>query len=165
MRRLWCVLVAVVLLVAGCRPSAAEPQSAEFSCTVEATYRELNVKGTLTRYGAGTLALAFDEPETLNGLTVRWDGEAITLSLHGLEFTADAASVPESALGTEIVAALDAALRGEGERREAGGVLTVNGSGPNGAYTLTFDAQSGVPLALSVPSLPLTVTFSEVMVQ
>ncbi len=162
MRRWWCVPVLLMVLLAGCRPAKnAEPKAVEFSCKMQATYRDLAVEATLTRYGAGTLALEFEQPDTLRGLTARWDGEAVTLSLYGMEFTAELSSVPESALGREIVAVLDAALRGEGELRRENGVLTLRGNTSDGAYTATFDAESGMPRTLSVPHLPLEVRFSE----
>ena len=98
MRRcaVWMVLV-VLCLTTGCRGSApaAEPVGEQFTCTIQALYRDLAVEGTLTRATAGTLTLEFDKPDTLNG-----------------------------------------------------------------AYELVCDGNSGVPLSLSVPSLPLTVTFS-----
>ncbi len=163
MRRcaVWMVLV-VLCLTAGCRGSApaAEPVGEQFTCTIQALYRDLAVEGTLTRATAGTLTLEFDKPDTLKGLTVRWDGDTVKLSMLGLDFSIDPNTVPESALGKEIIAALDTALRGEGERKLTDGKLVVAGNGANGAYELVCDGNSGVPLSLSVPSLPLTVTFS-----
>ena len=160
MRRLAWVLAAVMLLTGCSRRTAAEPIGEGFSCAVEAVYRELQVRGTLTREAAGTLTMQFTAPDTLDGLTARWDGGDVTLTMHGMTFAMDPASVPESALGEEIVAAFDAALRGEGERTKKGDTLIVRDSGANGEYTLTFDAKTGQPLSLSVPGLPLTATFS-----
>ncbi len=163
MRRAACIVVCLLVLLTGCSGSkpAADPVSEGFSCTVQAVYRDMTVAGTLTREAAGTLTLAFTEPDTLSGLTARWDGETVTLSMYGLEFSVDPATVPESALGEEIIAAFDTALRGEGERTTEDGKLVITGNGSNGAYTLTFDAETGVPLSLSVPSLPLSATFSD----
>ena len=163
MRRLAGLALCAILLLTGCRSQqAAEPVSHDFSCTVQAVYRELAVEGTLTRTSAGTLTLVFSEPPTLDGLTARWDGETVTLSMYGMSFSVDPAAVPESALGEELLAAFDSALRGEGEQRIENGKRIVSGNGANGAYTLVFDAASGVPLSLSVPSLPLTATFLNV---
>lgn len=161
MRRLAWLLAAMVLLTGCSRRTAAEPIGEGFSCAVEAVYRELQVRGTLTREAAGTLTMQFTAPDTLNGMTARWDGSDVTLTMHGMSFAMDPASVPESALGEEIVAAFDAALRGEGERTQKDGKLTVRDQGANGEYTLVFDADTGHPLSLSVPSLPLTATFSQ----
>lgn len=161
MRRAACIVVCLLVLITGCSGSkpAADPVGEGFTCTVQAVYRDMTVAGTLTREIAGTLTLAFTEPETLNGLTACWNGETVTLSMYGLEFSVDPATVPESALGEEIITAFDTALRGEGERTIEDGKLIVSGNGQNGAYTLTFDAETGEPLSLSVPSLPLSATF------
>lgn len=163
MRRLAVLVLGLVMVLTGCRSAAptADPVGEGFTCAVKATYRDLAVSGTLSREAAGMLTLSFDEPETLAGLTARWDGETVTLSMYGLSFSVDPDTVPEGALGEELIAAFDAALRGEGERAVDDGVLTVAGTGQNGAYTLTFDAATGAPLSLSVPALPLTATFSE----
>ncbi len=161
MRRAAGLLLGLVLVLTGCRGvTATQPISEGFTCAMQATYRDLKVSGTLTRDGAGRLGLTFDEPSTLKGLTVRWDGETVTLSLGGMSFSVNPDAVPERALGEEIVSAFDTALRGEGKRTTENGKLTVEGNGPNGAYTLAFDAETGEPLSLSVPALPLAATFS-----
>lgn len=163
MRRVAGLLLGLVLVFTGCRgATAAEPIGEGFTCAVKAIYRDLEVSGTLTRDGAGRLGLTFDEPSTLKGLTVQWDGENVTLSLGGMSFSVSPDAVPERALGEEIVSAFDTALRGEGKRTTENGKLIVEGNGSNGAYTLVFDAKTGEPLSLSVPALPLTVTFSDV---
>ncbi len=164
MRRCVALIVAVLLLSAtGCRQSAgaSDPIGSGFSCRIQAQYKELDVAGVLERQNAGMLRLTFSAPETLEGLCAVWDGESVTLSFEGLEFSVDPDSVPESALGEEIVAVLDAAIRGEGDRREEDGQLIISGTGANGRYELICDAATGEPLSLSVPSLPLAVTFSE----
>lgn len=164
MRRAAWVLAVLALLVVltGCsRKTAADPIGEGFSCRVSGVYRDLQVRGTLTREAVGTMTVSFTAPETLAGLTARWNGGDVTLTMHGMIFTMDPASVPESALGEELVAAFDAARRGEGERTQKDGRLTVCGNGANGEYTLTFDATTGYPLALSVPGLPLAVEFTE----
>lgn len=161
MRRWGAGLLAAILI--GCVGCAKKPQAvpdtAQFACDFTATYREMRVAGSLKRYGAGTLSLTFTEPETLSGLAAVWDGEAVTFSLHGLSFSADPAVLPESALGQELVAVLDGALRGEGDCRTEQGKLVVNGTVNGTAYTLVCDGESGKPVSLSVPSLPLEATF------
>lgn len=164
MRRVAVCLVCVMVLLAGCavkRPPT-EPVSEGFTCTVQATYRDIPIQATLTRETAGALTLEFHEPSTLNGLTARWNGEEVTLSMYGLSFSVDPATVPESALGEELLAVFDTVRRGEGERNAENGTLTVNGNGENGEYTVVFDEKTGYPLSLSVPSLPLVAEFSNV---
>ncbi len=165
MRRVavWAMVVMVSLLTACRRTSpSAELLGDGFTCTIEAQYQKMRVVGTVTRRSAGTLSVSFTEPATLDGLVAEWDGEQVTLSFRGLQFTVDPSSVPESALGEEVLAALDAVQRGDGERTVEDGKVTVAGNGTNGQYVLVCDADTGIPLSLSVPSLPLEVVFSNV---
>ncbi len=158
------VVVAVLLmvLITGCRSSkTAEPVGSGFSCRIQADYKDMDVEGTLVRQTAGMLKITFSAPETLAGTTALWDGETVVLEMGGMSFSVDPSTVPESALGEEIVAVLDAAIRGEGDRHEEDGKLIISGSGSNGKYELACDAKTGVPVSLSVPAIPLFATFSE----
>ena len=150
-----------ILCGAGCRKKqVAPPIATDFTCEFRAVYRELAVEGTLTRRSAGSISLGFTKPETLNGLTATWDGETVKLSLLGLEYTLNPESVPEAALGKELLAVLDAALRNEGNTAQDGKAILLQGVCNNHDYTYRYDAASGAPLSLSVPDLPLSITFS-----
>ncbi len=157
------VFLFCVLCAGGCAPKQQVPQpmAADFLCEFRANYRELTVAGTLTRYTAGTLLLAFSQPETLSGLTAEWNGETVKLSFLGLEYTVSPEVVPEAALGKELTAVLDAALRGEGERKQEGAAVTVTGMVGEHTYTYVYDSQTGAPQSLVIPSLPLSMTFSD----
>ena len=156
------IVILLALMLAGCdQTPAAEPVGSGFTCRIQAEYKDLDVKGVLVRQSAGTLKLEFSAPESLAGMTALWDGDSVELQMNGMSFSVDPATVPESAMGEEIVAVLDAAVRGEGDRTQKDGKLFVCGNGNNGAYELVCDAETGQPLSLSVPSLPLTVTFSD----
>ncbi len=163
-RRIFALCFAFVIVLAGCnrKKSAAEPVSVDFICDFHAQYNDLSAKGVLTRRTAGTLLLEFSEPETLAGLSAEWDGETVTLQYMGLSYDIDPDTLPESALGEGLIAAFDAALRGEGARQETDGRVTVTGLSGNAEYAYVYDAETGTPLSLSVPSLPLTVTFTNV---
>lgn len=152
--------VVLVCLAAGCRPKEASPPVVtDFVCSLRATYGDLAVAGTLKRQTAGTLELAFTEPETLNGLTAVWNGETVTLSMYGLSFDVDPSQIPESALGEELIAAFDAALRGEATDRTEDGDRVFEGAGANGAYTLVCNGETGFPKTLTVPVLGLYAEF------
>ncbi len=164
MRRVLGLVAVFLILFAGCRRKVpmADPVGEGFSCTFDAAYQDMRIRGTLTRKNAGTLTLSFTEPATLDGLVAAWDGEKIIFSLHGMSFSVDPASIPESALGQELLSALDAVGRGEGERTAEDGAVVLKGNGANGEYVLRYDGETGLPLSLSVPALPLQITFSDV---
>lgn len=164
-RRILVLCFTCLIILTGCsRKQPTEPVAVDFVCEFQAQYNDLTATGTLTRRTAGTLLLQFSKPETLAGLSAEWNGEKVTLKYGGLSYDVDPDKLPESALGEGLITAFDAALRGDGERQEADGKVTVSGLSGNAQYTYVYDASTGMPLSLSIPSLPLTVTFSNTQV-
>lgn len=165
-RRALALGLILVLPLFGCRKAkAAEPLSTDFVCAFHAQYQNMTVDGTLTRHTAGTLLLEFSNPETLAGLSAEWGDESVRLRYKGLSYTVAPDSLPESALGESLMAAFDAAARGEGTRKETDGSVTVNGLSGTVPYTYVYDKLSGAPLSLSAPSIPLDVTFFDIQTQ
>lgn len=160
-----CLLTAFsLLLCAGCssHPAAQEPPAVTgFSCDADVSYQDMHVKGKLTRMEEGSLTLALTEPETLDGLTMKWNGEAISFELYGMSFGVDPEAIPESALGQSIVNALDAVEQSEAAASTAeDGSAVVSGSSVSGEFELTFDPDSGQLLSLRFPDLDMNATFS-----
>lgn len=154
-------LALLVLVAGGCRPQMPpEVKASDFSCTFEATLGDTLFGGTLKRYTVGTLELIFDKPETVNGLTARWDGETIALQFHGLSFDVSSGSFPEQALGEVVVGVLDEVLRGDRQGTVQDGALTIGGSLNGVDYTLVCDAANGMPKRLAVPDYELEMVFS-----
>ncbi len=152
----------MVLLCGGCRPiSPPTVRATDFSCEFQATLGEMALSGTLKRYTAGTLELGFTEPDTLEGLTARWDGETVQLQLFGLSFDVPSDSLPEKALGEALIGVLDEALRGEATGTLKDGALTVEGDLDGVTYTLVCDGTSGFPRRLTVPAYEVDVVFKE----
>ena len=105
------VLLMALLLCTACNSQNKNPEkpvTTGFACDVDMTYQDMRVKGHLTRMSAGTLKMEFTEPATLNGMSMEWDGETISVKYAGLSFGVDPAAVPESALGKGLLDALDA---------------------------------------------------------
>lgn len=164
------LLLALCLLIVGChRPqTTAPPIATGFSCTARGTYRGEEVAGTITRTAAGLLTISLTAPEALDGLSMAWDGESVTLKLLGIEWAINPDTIPEAALGERVLRALDAVVYGEYADESAltddGRLKTVGTAGDtadNAAFTLYSDPESGALLSLEVPSEELTLTFSE----
>ena len=139
---------------------AEEPVTAGFECDMDVQYRDMEVKGHLTRQTAGTLLLEVTEPATLNGLSMEWDGENVQLRLHGLSFDVDPSAIPQSALGKGILGALDTALGLHEDRTVTEEGVSTKGSTLDGEFTLVSDPETGNLLSLTIPSLELTAQFS-----
>ena len=165
-RRILAIGTIFLLLLTGCnRKKTAEPLSADFVCDFRAAYNDMIAEGTLTRRTAGTLLLEFSKPETLDGLSADWNGEKVTLKYMGLSYDVDPDELPENALGQGLLSAFDAVLRGAQIKEEKDGAVTVTGLSGKASYTYVYDASNGAPLSLTVPSIPLTVTFSNIQSQ
>lgn len=139
---------------------AETPVTTGFECDADLTYRDMQVKGHLTRLTTGTLTLDIDEPETLKGMTMQWDGETVSVKMYGLSFGLDPAAVPETALGRSLLAALDAALHPSGEGKVTENGLVTNGEAAGGTFTITSDPETGSLLSLELPSAQLKATFT-----
>lgn len=139
---------------------AETPVTTGFECDADVTYRDMQVKGHLTRLTTGTLTLDIDEPETLKGMTMQWDGETVSVKMYGLSFGLDPAAVPETALGRSLLAALDAALHPSGEGTVTENGLVTNGQAAGGTFTITSDPETGSLLSLEIPSAQLKATFT-----
>lgn len=152
--------VAALLTSCSSKKKTEQPVTVGFSCDVNVEYEDMNVKGHLTRSTAGTLSFDVKEPSTLNGLTMQWNGDTITIKLHGLSFNVDPDTIPQSALGKRILGVLDAALgiREEGKLTEEG--LLTRGSSSVGEFEIVSDPKNGNLLLLRIPSANLKATFS-----
>ena len=164
MQRIFAFALFVLLpLVGGCsKPQPAEPLTVGFSCEFRAQYNDLAAAGTLTRQTAESVSLEFSEPDTLKGLTAKWDGQTVRLQYLGLSYSVDPNDLPENALGEQLLSVFQTVLQHHGDSIQENGRVTVTGLNGNNPYSYVYDAESGMPLSLSVPAIPLTVTFSNV---
>lgn len=166
------VLLALCLLSVGCNhpKTTAPPIATGFSCAAAGTYRGEEVAGTITRTAAGLLTISLTAPEELEGLSMVWDGETVTLKLLGIEWAISPDTIPEAALGERILRTLDAVVYGESEgdsiltddgRLKTVGSASDTATADTAAFTLYSDPESGALLSLEVPSEELTLAFSE----
>lgn len=161
MKKWVCTVVAVALMLSavGCtRDKPAETVTDGFSCRVAAAYREMNVEGDLRCAEDGDLSLTFTLPKSLQGVTLGWDGDQITMALGDMQMDVPADSVPQSAL-IRCLSRVLTAPHGEGTDTDDGYV--VKGEVEDTDYTITFDSASGLPRSLSVPDEELEATFTD----
>lgn len=164
LRRLFSLL-AVVLCVTtlfGCgkrRDDAAQPVTTGFTCEVNIAYRDLTLKGQLSRSQDGRLLVTLIEPPSLSGMAISWDGKEMAMELGGLRVPVNADNVPQSALIKSLLSVLTAEPI-DGEMAEEG--YTIQGEVDGKDYTIVCAPDTGLIRSLSVPEDELTVTFSEV---
>ncbi|HHV50496.1 MAG TPA: hypothetical protein GXX54_02160 [Clostridiales bacterium] len=155
-----CLLVVLSFAACSKKGKAEKPVTTGFSCDVEASYDDMNVKGRLTRSSAGTLTFEVTEPESLKGLSMQLNGDSISIKLFGLSFDVKPENIPQTALGKSMLSALDSALdaKDQGEITEEG--LVTKGSTPAGDFEIVSDPKTGNLLKLRIPSANLAATFS-----
>lgn len=126
-----------------------------FQSEVKLQAGELELEGTVKRYGTGIWEMTVNSPVTLAGLTLAANDSGVTASLGELTLELPMENVSEKAVFALIFKAVDSAASGF----EAG-VLTCTdtedgkvcgGEFAGGTYTLTFDPQT---LALTKIEIP-----------
>ena len=82
-------------------------------------------------------------------------------AIHGISASVDAQKVPQAAVMPLLLRVLDATaeLAGGGEKTADG--WQISGEWDGTAYILVSDPQTGDLISVSVPSIPLTVRFSD----
>ncbi len=160
MRRLLAALILCCLLLTSCSTSqSVAPVVSGFQCHVGVEYEEIRLQALLERKSTGSLTLTVSEPESIEGLSMTWDGSQMILSLGGLKLATAPDNLPASALVFSLCEALDACMEQRGY--PADGAIKIENEGTNGGYTLIYNAQSGYPEMLTIPDLELTVCFSD----
>lgn len=157
------VLVLALTLLTACSPAAKEPEkpvTTGFSCDVDMTYQDMQIKGRLTRMSAGMLKMEFEEPATLNGMSMEWDGEEVKVRMGALSFGVTPDQIPESALGRSVMEALDAGFRAEGSAAVTDKGLSTKGESVNGQFEILSDPTTGQLISLKIPAIGLTAAFS-----
>lgn len=162
-RRLFLLLTVILCaaLLFGCgkrRNDAAQPVTTGFTCEVSIAYRDLALKGQLSRSQDGRLLVTLTEPPSLGGMAISWDGKEMAMELGGLRVPVNAENVPQSALIKNLLSVLTAEPT-NGEMTEEG--YTVQGEADGKAYTLICAPDTGLIRSLSVPEDELEVIFSE----
>lgn len=168
MRRWWAAALALLLCLtaAGCQPKPDSrtdnrPITSGFSCTASAEYAGMTVRGRLTRETGGALTLNVTEPPTLRGALLTLTNDKLTVAIGSLKTSLDPGQYPQLGAMPVLLSALDAAaaLTDGGERTAAG--LQFSGETDAGRFSLLSDPATGNLLSLTLPDVPLTVTFSD----
>ena len=160
----WIWVVIVVAVIGGLaflsgrkqEVNAAQPVTDGFTCAVEIDYRQLSLKGQLSRMADGRLLATFSEPSSLSGVAISWDGEDMAMEIGGLSVPVSADNVPQGALVKSLLTVLTAELT-DGETTQDG--VTYTGDVDGKTYTVVCDRDTGFMRSVSVPEDELEVTF------
>ena len=164
---LFCVPACILLCSCDVRAEPGDSISPKLSGAYEVTaamdYSDgKSAQFALTRYGAGSWEALFDAPETLSGVMLRLDGNAVTANYKGLAFTVPKSALPAKAmlcLMTDVLDGLDTADPLPCSVQEDGS-YALSGDAEGGSYTVTF-SDAGELLCFEMPAQPLKVSFSD----
>lgn len=152
--------VGIVFAAVGCGgTSSTTPVTDGFTCRTAIQYREMAVEGDLTCSEAGQMTMTFTLPKSLQGITLGWDGTAMSMELGDMRMDLPTDKVPQGALIRCLLQVLTAA-HPDGTVTDEGYV--VSGETEGVAYALVCDPTSGLPRSLSVPQEELEATFTDV---
>ncbi len=142
------------LCLSSCGKTPTPPTTDGFQCTVSLDYGGAVYTGTLDRLDPSCASLTVTEPETLDGLSMTWDGQTVAVTYAGMSMSFDGDALPVGAAVKGLCRALDAC-------RDRDTFNTVYDGAMDGVpFTVTFDDVSGMPLTMDVPSIPLRAVFS-----
>lgn len=139
--------------------------SRPFQSAVKIQAGELELDGTVKRYGMGIWEMEVNSPETLAGLSLTGNESGVTASLGDLKLEVPIENVSDKAVFALIFKAVDSAASGFDA-----GVLTCtdtndgkvySGEFPFGTYTMTFDPQSLALTRIEIPEAAICAEFTD----
>lgn len=159
-RRVIGILCGVICLLSGCSPKAQPPAAIHFACDAHILYRDIELEAHLIRTASGVLQMDINYPPSLEDLVITLEGDKVEVEMYGISFNLDPESLPVSGVAKGVLDALDTIADTDElpAFTESGAILT--GKTQNGEFTLVSDPETGALISLTIPDLPLEVTFS-----
>lgn len=142
--------------------------SKPFQSSVKIQAGELELDGTVKRYGMGIWEMTVNSPETLAGLSLTGSDSGVTASLGDLKLEVPIENVNDKAVFALIFKAIDNAASAA-----ESGVLTCtdtndgkvySGEFSFGTYTMTFDPQSLALTKIEIPEAAICSEFTDFVI-
>ena len=168
MRRWIISLLCLSMLFTSCGKREKQPTMEEVSSAVS---RSFDAKATIKMGGIeaevdinrtqnGACTFAMTKPQSLEGLSLGFAGETLTLSYRGISLDLDSEAVLTSAMTKAVIGSINKAAEPNGVRftvSEAG--ITIDGTSESGDFTLLLSREDYSILSLSVPDLEFECRF------
>lgn len=136
-----------------------EVRTSGFSATAAVSCGEKSITADFNIGLMGDMTATVLSPKSLEGMTVKWIGDKVTLSFLGIEKETDPQSLPYFNYASCIRDALLSIGESVTARKEENGYF-YEGSCAKGDYTVLFRAD-GFPVTLCLPFAGVEVTFSD----
>ncbi len=155
MKKLLSLTAIFLVFLCGCTTEPAEVKINRcFSAKAQIQYQSTAFTADFTSDENGCSAV-FSSPESINGLTVSYNGSEFTYSLNELTFTAPSKKEEQSFLRLFYEAVRNTAA--VTTANESG--YTVEGSIPAGSYYLNINKEQLTPVFFEIEEIGLTVSF------
>lgn len=160
------VIFLTALLLCGCSRGAQSNKNTEklpqgFCATADITYGKLALTADISRISPADITLTVNSPEQLAGMQFTYDGSATKVSYYGITFEIPKNTAAAKALAGAVFSAINDAVGKNGSVSYKDGKMIIEGRVDEGRYTLTLDEKTGAVIALSLPDLKLSCTFSD----
>ena len=158
---LLCVFFSVLaVLLCGCEHGEEDAAvNADFIADFTAEYNNIKLGGSVINTHQDYFAAEISSPETLAGLSAKYEGGVLSLTRNGVGATADEAFMPSNSFFTIMHEILREAGEGNGIA-ESEGTLKLPTSGDEAIITLD---ERGFPLSAEIHARGFSVTFSNCM--
>ena len=158
---LLCVFFSVLaVLLCGCEHGEEDTAvNTDFMADFTAEYNNIKLGGSVINTRQDYFAAEISSPETLAGLSAKYEGGVLSLTRNGVGATADEAFMPSDSLFSIMHEILREAGEGKGIA-ESDGALKLPLSCGKAEMTL---GKSGFPLSAEIPARGFSVTFSNCM--
>lgn len=159
-------LIFCTVLLASCgKPGVKEERPpaipAAFSTDIEAVTPVQNFKAHLNYKNMNSCVIRFSQPLTLNGVEMIWDGQTVRVQYKGVGFDVDVSKFPQSAIGTEVINSVNAAVKSENLKIEKTGEdWSYSGTTKSGAFTIIQDGATGYLRSINLPDNDVEILFT-----
>lgn len=167
MKRIIALLLAMVLIVFGLSGCIAQKSNvplampSSFEMDLHIIINESDLKAHMKQQSIGNCSLAITAPESLAGMNLSFENNACKMEFKGLKYAMDFSKFPETAFGSALINTLIAVLdKTKVEITKVNSNWQYKGECASGSFLLIQNGETGAPVYISVPSLDLTIEFS-----
>ena len=139
--------------------------SKPFQSAVKIQAGELELKGTVKRYGMGIWEMTVESPETLAGLSMTGNDSGVTASLGDLKLEIPMENINDKAVFALIFKAIDSAASAADANvltcKDTEDGKVYSGEFSFGTYNMTFDPQSLALTKIEIPEAEIYCEFTD----
>lgn len=132
-----------------------------FESDADITAGDMKIVTHIKRFGNGYWEMVVSEPKTLAGMKITYSDDKVDVSLGELSFTLEKENINDEALFKLLFDAFDhAAVQEEMNLTESEDGLMLASQNDDGAYSLTFDKDTGIIKKIEIPTYKITAELS-----